>query len=149
MGIAPRLQRAWPRGSESLPRPHSRSGPTTRECQAKQTPALLQGQAESVVTADSFLSAIYNAFAWPFSIGGERMTQRTYVMQATQQQPRQFLRLKQVEAKTGYRRSTLYAKIKAGEFPNSYALGARAVGWLNSDVENWIEARIQAAGGAE
>lgn len=62
---------------------------------------------------------------------------------------RQFLRLKQVEAKSGYKRSQLYAKIKTGEFPKPYALGARAVGWLSDDVESWIDSRIQAAGGAK
>lgn len=60
------------------------------------------------------------------------------------QQSRQFLRLRQVEAKSGYKRSTIYEKIKSGEFPKPYPLGDRAVGWLADDVEGWIEARIQA-----
>ena len=62
------------------------------------------------------------------------------------QQPRQFLRLKQVTQQVGYRRSAIYAKVKVGEFPKPYPLGPRAVGWLSDDVEAWIESRIAAAG---
>ena len=48
----------------------------------------------------------------------------------------------------GYRAS-FSKKIKSGEFPKSYPLGPRAVGWLAEDVEAWIDSRIQAAGGAK
>jgi prophage regulatory protein len=53
------------------------------------------------------------------------------------------LRRKQVEARTGLSRSTLYAYIAAGNFPPPYALGARAVGWRESDVEAWLVSRVQ------
>lgn len=59
-------------------------------------------------------------------------------------EPRHFLRLKQVKAQVGYSRSSIYEKIKAGEFPKPYPLGARAVGWLSDDIEAWVESRIQA-----
>ena len=59
---------------------------------------------------------------------------------------RRFLRLQNVKAKVGYGRSAIYEKIKTGEFPKPYPLGARAVGWLADDIEAWIEARIRAAG---
>ena len=52
------------------------------------------------------------------------------------------LRRKQVEKRVGLSRSTIYAKIAAGEFPAPIALGARAVGWLESDIIAWIESRI-------
>ena len=55
------------------------------------------------------------------------------------------LRRKQVEARTGLARSTIYLHIKAGSFPRSIALGPRAVGWLESDVNNWIASRVQMA----
>ena len=54
-----------------------------------------------------------------------------------------FLRRKQVEARTGLARSTIYLYIKAGTFPRPVPLGPRAVGWLESDVSNWIAERIQ------
>jgi len=52
------------------------------------------------------------------------------------------LRCKQVEKRVGLSRSTIYAKVAAGEFPAPIALGARAVGWLESDIIAWIESRI-------
>jgi prophage regulatory protein len=61
------------------------------------------------------------------------------------QQGLSILRRKQVEARTGLARSTIYDHIKAGTFPRSIPLGARAVGWLESDVSNWIAERVQLA----
>ena len=55
------------------------------------------------------------------------------------------LRCKQVEKRVGLSRSTIYAKIAAGEFPAPIALSARAVGWLESDIIAWIESRITAS----
>ncbi len=52
------------------------------------------------------------------------------------------LRRKQVEARTGFPRSTLYLKISRGEFPKPIKIGARAVGWIESDISAWIESRI-------
>lgn len=52
------------------------------------------------------------------------------------------LRRKQVEACTGFPRSTLYLKIARGEFPKPIKIGARAVGWIEADVIAWIESRI-------
>lgn len=52
------------------------------------------------------------------------------------------LRRRQVEARTGFPRSTLYLKISRGEFPKPIKIGARAVGWIESDVIAWIESRI-------
>tara|TARA_Y100001951_G_scaffold98440_1_gene99253 strand:- start:174 stop:431 length:258 start_codon:yes stop_codon:yes gene_type:complete len=56
------------------------------------------------------------------------------------------LRLPEVKAKTGFGRSTIYASIyiprgASGEFPRSIRIGARAVGWLESDIDQWIETR--------
>jgi prophage regulatory protein len=53
------------------------------------------------------------------------------------------LRLRQVSARTGLARSTIYERIKSGEFPAQVSLGARAVGWLEADVEAWIAAHVQ------
>jgi prophage regulatory protein len=51
------------------------------------------------------------------------------------------LRRPQVEQRTGLSRSTLYQYIQDGHFPRPRALGPRAVGWLESDVDAWIAAR--------
>jgi prophage regulatory protein len=55
-----------------------------------------------------------------------------------------FLRLAEVRNRVGYGRATIYRLMGAGEFPRSYSLGARAVAWLESDIDAWIEARVKA-----
>jgi len=61
------------------------------------------------------------------------------------QQGLSILRRKQVEARTGLARSTIYHHIKAGIFPRPVPLGPRAVGWIESDVSNWIAERVALA----
>ena len=51
------------------------------------------------------------------------------------------LRRPGVEARTGLFRSTIYDCMKRGEFPQPVALGARLVGWRESDIEAWLQAR--------
>ena len=58
-----------------------------------------------------------------------------------------FLRRRQVEARTGLARSTIYQYIKAGVFPRPVPLGPRAVGWLESGVNEWIAERLRIARG--
>lgn len=55
------------------------------------------------------------------------------------------LRLPEVENKIGRKRSSIYADIGAGTFPAPINLGARAVGWLESEVNQWIETKIAAS----
>ena len=52
------------------------------------------------------------------------------------------LRLPQVLKRTGLGRSTTYQLIKDGKFPAPISLSARAVGWLDTDVAAFIQARI-------
>ena len=53
------------------------------------------------------------------------------------------LRLKHVRLRTGLSRSTIYQRIKDGEFPMQVSLGPRAVGWLAADIEAWIEKHVK------
>ena len=53
-------------------------------------------------------------------------------------------RLKTVQADTGLSRSTIYLMMRAGTFPKNITLGARAVGWLEADIQGWIDSRITA-----
>lgn len=56
------------------------------------------------------------------------------------------LRLPQVKSQTGLSRSAIYARIAEGSFPKQIDLGGgRAVGWLESDVQNWIKQRLAAS----
>lgn len=52
------------------------------------------------------------------------------------------LRRKQVEAETGYSRSTLYLRIAQGLWPKPVRLGPRAVGWPAGEVAGLNAARI-------
>jgi len=52
-------------------------------------------------------------------------------------------RLTQVMDCTGLGRSTVYKYIAEGLFPKPIQLGERAVGWLESEVTDWIKARIK------
>ena len=53
------------------------------------------------------------------------------------------LRLPSVKARTGLSRSTIYQKIARKEFPCGISLGARARGWVESEITAWIERQIQ------
>lgn len=52
------------------------------------------------------------------------------------------LRLPKVKERTGLSRSTIYLKISRGEFPKPISLGARAVGFIEAEIEAWLESRI-------
>jgi prophage regulatory protein len=54
------------------------------------------------------------------------------------------LRRTEVQFMTGLATSTLYAKMRAGEFPSSIKLGRRAVGWKSTDIEAWIQKCMEA-----
>jgi len=52
------------------------------------------------------------------------------------------LRRPEVEARTGLSRSTIYLKIAQGSFPKAISLGPRAVGWLATEVEAWLQQQV-------
>ena len=53
------------------------------------------------------------------------------------------IRLKEVIGSTGLARSTIYKYIAEGTFPKPVSLGDRCVGWVDSEVHEWILARIE------
>lgn len=55
------------------------------------------------------------------------------------------LRLPAVKARTGLSRSTIYLRIAEGDFPKSIRLGGRAVGWIESEIQAWVQQQIDAA----
>ena len=57
--------------------------------------------------------------------------------------PVRILRLPDVISRVGLRRASIYLHISKGSFPKPISLGARAVGWLESDIDGWIAARIE------
>ena len=56
------------------------------------------------------------------------------------------LRLPQVIQKTGMSRATIYAYLKQSNFPAPISLGVRSVGWISSEVDQWIDSRIALRG---
>ena len=55
------------------------------------------------------------------------------------------LRRKQVEARIGLSRSTIYDGVSAGTFPKPISLGRQSVGWIEAEIEQWIRERIAAS----
>ena len=64
-----------------------------------------------------------------------------------------FIRLPEVKSRTGYGRTSMYRKMKEGTFPKGLKLGGplkdpskfdnRAIGWIEDEVDQWIEDRIE------
>jgi prophage regulatory protein len=53
------------------------------------------------------------------------------------------LRLPAVKARVGLSRSAIYLAVSRAEFPPPVQLGSRAVGWLESEIDEWIRERIE------
>ncbi len=49
------------------------------------------------------------------------------------------IRLPAVKEQTGLSRSSIYLRMSKGEFPQSISLGSRAIGWLEEDINQWLE----------
>lgn len=66
--------------------------------------------------------------------------------------PVKIIRRKGVEARIGLSRSTIYAKLRRDPkrpgdydptFPRPIAIGAKAVGWIEAEIDAWLTAQIQ------
>jgi len=51
-------------------------------------------------------------------------------------------RLPAVIRQTGFKKSSIYALVRAGQFPAPVSLGPRAVAWVRADVQDWCKGRI-------
>lgn len=51
------------------------------------------------------------------------------------------LRLPKVSEKVGLTKASIYRLLKEGKFPRPLELGDRARGWLESDLDAWLEER--------
>lgn len=54
------------------------------------------------------------------------------------------LRLPEVSKITGLARPTIYWQVRRGLFPRQIQLGPKSVGWLESDIQAWLNERIAA-----
>ena len=55
------------------------------------------------------------------------------------------VRLPAVKTRTGLSRSTIYLRISEGSFPKPVSLGGRAVGWIEAEVNDWVNQQIEAS----
>ena len=55
------------------------------------------------------------------------------------------LRLPDVIKRTGLSRSSIYQKISDGDFPRPISLSSRAVGWIEFEIDDWLEQRISSS----
>lgn len=53
------------------------------------------------------------------------------------------LRLPDVKSRTGLSRSTIYLRVNEGSFPKPISLGGRAVGWIESEIQDWVNKQIE------
>jgi prophage regulatory protein len=59
------------------------------------------------------------------------------------------LRLNLVRKKVGLCTSSIYQMMSEGRFPNSRKIGTRAVGWIESEVDDWLRSRSSSPRRAE
>ncbi len=52
------------------------------------------------------------------------------------------LRLPTVQKRTGLSRSSIYLRMENKNFPLSISLGGRSVGWIESEIEEWLQQQI-------
>lgn len=56
--------------------------------------------------------------------------------------PHRLLRLNEVKQRTGLSKSSIYNQIADGTFPEPVPIGARAVAWVEDEIQEWINNRI-------
>lgn len=53
------------------------------------------------------------------------------------------LKIYEVVQKCNLSRATIYKKVKEGTFPRQIKLSERSSGWLESEVDQWIENKVK------
>ena len=64
-------------------------------------------------------------------------------VEESKSKPKRLIRRPVVIHKTGLQTTQIYDLIADGKFPAPVPIGARAVAWVESEVDDWIEARIR------
>ena len=67
----------------------------------------------------------------------------------TPERPKVIIRLKKVLSKTGQSRAGIYQAMADGNFPKPVKLSknSRSVGWIESEIDDFIDTRIAARDG--
>lgn len=56
--------------------------------------------------------------------------------------PQKLIRLPDVQRRTGYSKAWIYRLMSQGKFPASVKIGTRAIAFVESEVDDWINQRI-------
>ena len=122
--------------------------PTTLGMRAVGDPSLLRqierGRSPSLRTADRVLAFIGT---YELDTGGAkappgRGRRPTPPREKRTRPPIRFLRVSEVQARTGLGRSTIYRWSAEGRFPRPVRLSARVVRWIEAEVDAWTCERI-------
>ena len=52
------------------------------------------------------------------------------------------IRLTEVQRRTGYSKAWIYRLLKEKRFPSSIKIGSRAIAFIESEIDEWINQRI-------
>ena len=63
----------------------------------------------------------------------------------SEQAVKRFLRLPLVEDRTGLKHSQIHTLEVSGKFPKRIKISERASGWLEHEIDAWIEQRVTAS----
>ncbi|MEG5642293.1 MULTISPECIES: helix-turn-helix transcriptional regulator [Enterobacterales] len=53
------------------------------------------------------------------------------------------IRLSEVQRRTGYSKAWLYRLMSQGKFPSSIKIGSRSIAFVESEIDDWINLRIE------
>ncbi len=51
------------------------------------------------------------------------------------------LRFNDIHAITGLSRTSIWRRVRSGDFPQPISLGGSSVGWLSDEVTDWLKSR--------
>ena len=54
------------------------------------------------------------------------------------------IKIAKVSEKTGFEKSFIYNEMAAGRFPRSITIGSKAVRWVSTEIDQWIDEQIAA-----
>ncbi|WP_199637846.1 AlpA family transcriptional regulator [Serratia sp. PAMC26656] len=53
-----------------------------------------------------------------------------------------FIRLSEVQRRTGYSKAWIYRLMSQSKFPTSVKIGTRAIAFVESEIDEWVNQRI-------
>ncbi|HGW3590675.1 TPA: helix-turn-helix transcriptional regulator [Serratia marcescens] len=56
--------------------------------------------------------------------------------------PQSLIRLSDVQRRTGYSKAWIYRLMSQGKFPASVKIGTRAIAFIESEIDDWVNQRI-------